>query len=125
MRTDAHSESPDRRTLKRWWLARDVSKDAHYRALQTTKRTEAADRGATVQVVGMLSVLKRRLADILQDDAGWADEELGLTAKTQAAINMTRALALAAPLLGTDVAKQDNSKTKAARFAERVSRTKP
>lgn len=125
MRTDARSESPDRRTLKRWWLARNRSKDAQSRAVQAKTRQDAAERGALTQIEGMLSVLFTRMQAIVNDEAAWDDTELPLPQKTQAAMNMTRALTLAGPLLqaGGKGEQEETGEDRAARYAAAAQRT--
>lgn len=118
------SQSPGRTTLRRWWKDRDRTQDGRFQTIQDTKRTEMAESGATKQVVGMLGVLEQRMQDCLDDAAAWEDSELTLPQRTQAIINMGRAVALIRPLLGAVAEKeQADGPSKAVRFAERCRRT--
>lgn len=125
MRADGHEHVPSRKTLMRWWDARDRTQDAQSRTVQVKARALAAESGATKQVEGMLSVLERRMDAIMQDEASWTDEGLNIVQKTQAFINMGRAFTLLKPLLATaEGSKPESGKEKAARFAEAANRTR-
>jgi hypothetical protein len=124
MSTDEHVESPNRNTLRRWWKARDRSQDEQNRAVQTQHRSQVAERGAVKQAEGMLEVLMGRLSDMVDDKEGWEDADMNMKDRTQAAMNMLRALGFARPLLASaDDAKPESGKAKAARFAEAAQRT--
>lgn len=122
--TPDKSQSPGRSTLQRWWAKRDRTQDGQNRAVQGAKRAQVAESGATKQVVGMLGVLEQRMQECLDDAAAWEDDDLTLTQRTQAIINMGRAVALIRPLLGAVAEKEEaDGPSKAARFAERCRRT--
>lgn len=124
MLSNAPDQRPNRNTLRRWWKSRDRSQDEQNRAVQVTARSLVAESGATKQVEGMLSVLERRMEDIMKDEASWTDDELNIVQKTQAFINMGRAFTLLKPLLATaEGSKPESGKEKAARFAEAAQRT--
>jgi hypothetical protein len=124
MRAGGHEHVPSRKTLMRWWDARDRTQDAQRRTIQVKAQAQAAETGATKQVEGMLSVLERRMEVIMEDEASWTHGDLNIVQKTQAFINMGRAFTLLKPLLASaNDAKPESGKAKAARFAEAAQRT--
>ena len=125
MKADPGCESPTRTTVRNWWKQRDRTKDSQFRTLQTETVTAAAERGALKQLEGILGVVVGRLNDMAADGAAWQDPELPLPQKSQAAMNIVRALTLAGPLLQAtgQGEKEESGGDRAARYAAAVKRT--
>ena len=88
-----------RPTLQRWWKARDKSRDAHFKSIQSKARAKFAEQGADDQLRGYLVALDQRLTGVLGAEKDW--EKLPLDKRAKAVMDVARTIGLIRPMLGT------------------------